>query len=141
MSTENSTAADRVAIVSGAASGIGRAIAGELAGRNHPVALLDRSGDAVRAAADELANDGARVIGLEVDVSDRASVDAAVEKARAELGPISIIVTSAGIQESAPFGEITAESWQRTLDVNLTGTFNTIQSALPDLLEAGWAAS
>lgn len=139
MPTEIGTAAtDRVVVVTGAASGIGRAIAGELAARDHPVALLDRSGDAVRAAADELADSGARVVGLEVDVSDRTSVDSAVEKARAELGPISIIVTSAGIQESAPFGEITAESWRRTLEVNLTGTFNTIQSALPDLLAAGW---
>lgn len=89
MPTEIGTAAtDRVVVVTGAASGIGRAIAGELAARDHPVALLDRSGDAVRAAADELADSGARVVGLEVDVSDRTSVDSAVEKARAELGPI-----------------------------------------------------
>ncbi|WP_241386601.1 SDR family NAD(P)-dependent oxidoreductase [Rhodococcus sp. CH91] len=134
----DSTAAGRVAVVTGAGSGIGRAIAGELAGGRHPVALLDRNGEAARAAADELAAEGARVVALEVDVADRGNVDSAVEKVRAELGSVSIVVTSAGIQESAPFGEITADSWRRILDVNLTGTFHTIQSVLPDLVEAGW---
>jgi len=130
--------AGRVAVVTGAASGIGLGVARQLAGLNHPVALFDRNGDAVRAAADELNAGGATALAFEVDVTDRGSVDIAVDKVRSELGPISIIVTSAGIQESAPFTEVPVELWERTLSVNLTGTFHSIQSVVPDMIEAGW---
>lgn len=130
--------AGRVAVITGAASGIGLGVARQLAALKHPVALFDRNGAAVRAAADELNAGGATALAFEVDVTDRSSVDIAVDKVRSELGPISIIVTSAGIQESAPFTEIPAELWERTLSVNLTGTFHSIQSAVPDMIEAGW---
>jgi NAD(P)-dependent dehydrogenase (short-subunit alcohol dehydrogenase family) len=73
-----------------------------------------------------------------VDVTDRASVDAAMDKVRRDLGPISVIVTSAGIDATAPFAEITPEGWERALQVNLTGTFHAIQSAVPDLVAGGW---
>jgi NAD(P)-dependent dehydrogenase (short-subunit alcohol dehydrogenase family) len=128
----------RVAVVTGAASGMGLAISRRLAARGDAVALFDVSGEAVDAAAAELRTDGAKVIGAPVDVSDRAAVEDALAKARAELGPIAIMVTSAGIDRFEPFAEITVESWERMLAVNLTGTFHCVQAAVPDMLEAGW---
>ena len=84
------------------------------------------------------AADDNKVTGHVVDVSDRAAVDAALDAVRAELGPIEIMVTSAGINVSGPFLDLTVEDWERALSVNLTGTFHCIQSAVPDMLAAGW---
>ena len=75
---------------------------------------------------------------VEVDVADRGSVDAAFARVRAELGPVEILVTSAGIESFDPVLDITAEKWDRIIAVNLTGTFTCVQAALPDMLAAGW---
>jgi len=129
---------DRVAAVSGAASGMGLAIARTLAARGDRVALLDLRGEAAERAAAELREAGAAALGVEVDVSDRAAVEAALDKARAELGPVLIMVTAAGLDAFEPFPEISPESWERVVGVNLTGTFHCLQAAVPDMLEAGW---
>ena len=129
---------DRVAVVTGAASGMGLAIAQQLAARGDRVALLDLQADAVEQAASELRSGGAQAIACTVDVADRVSVDAALDRVRAELGPVEIIVTSAGIAPFESFTDITLESWNRTLDVNLTGTFHCLQAAIPDMVAAGW---
>jgi 2-hydroxycyclohexanecarboxyl-CoA dehydrogenase len=129
---------NRVAVVTGAASGMGLAIARHLAARGHRVGLLDRQGNAARQAADELREAGAQAIATEADVSDRGSVDAAIEKVRAELGPVAIMVTSAGLDAFERFTDITPESWERILAINLTGTFHCLQAAVPDMLEARW---
>lgn len=131
-------ATERVAVVTGAASGMGRAIAGHLAARGARVALLDRDGPAILRAAEELGETGARVVGVEADVTERAAVDAALDKARAELGPIAIVITAAGLDAFERFADITAASWERLLAVNLTGTFHCLQAAVPDMLAAGW---
>lgn len=131
-------ATERVAVVTGAASGMGRAIAGHLAVRGARVALLDRDGPAILRAAEELGETGARVVGVEADVTERAAVDAALDKARAELGPIAIVITAAGLDAFERFADITAASWERLLAVNLTGTFHCLQAAVPDMLAAGW---
>jgi 2-hydroxycyclohexanecarboxyl-CoA dehydrogenase len=128
----------RVAVVTGAASGMGLAITRRLAGDGQPVALLDRDGDAAERAAAELRASGARATAGPVDVADHDAVDAAMRHARDELGPIAILVTSAGLDEFAPFTEISPEQWDRMLAVNLTGTFHCIQAAVPDMLAARW---
>jgi len=125
----------RVAVVTGAASGMGRAIAGRLASAGNRVALLDLDGDGVTQAAAAI---GADAIAAKVDVTDRGGVEDAIARARAELGPVEILVTSAGLDEFRAFAEITPEAWDRMLAVNLTGTFNCIQAALPDMLAARW---
>lgn len=128
----------RVAVVTGAASGMGLAIAQRFAALGHRVALLDLDIDAVERAAAQLRADGACALGERVDVADRAAVDEAIALVRAELGPLEIMVTSAGLDEFRPFTEITAEAWDRMVAVNLTGTFHCLQAAVPDMVAAGW---
>jgi NAD(P)-dependent dehydrogenase (short-subunit alcohol dehydrogenase family) len=129
---------ERVAVVTGAASGMGLAIGRHLAGRGHRVALLDLDGDAAQRAAEDLAASGGRAMGVHVDVADRGAVDDGLRKVRSELGPVGIMVTSAGLDEFRSFTDITAEAWDRMLAVNLTGTFHCLQAAVADMLEAGW---
>jgi NAD(P)-dependent dehydrogenase (short-subunit alcohol dehydrogenase family) len=124
----------RVAVVTGAASGMGRAIAKRLAHLEYQVALFDLD-EAVTAAGNVIDGDA---IGYQVDVTDRAAVDDAFAKVRSHYGPVEILVTSAGFDEFRTFTEITADAWDRMLAVNLTGTFNCIQAAIPDMLAANW---
>ena len=129
---------ERVAVVTGAASGMGLAIARRLAARGDRVGLLDGKGEAAVRAAGELREWGVVTIGAEVDVSDRGAVDAALGKVRAELGPVAIMVTSAGLDAFDSFLDITPERWEHILAVNLTGTFHCLQAAAPDMLAARW---
>ncbi|AMO62540.1 short-chain dehydrogenase/reductase SDR [Mycolicibacterium phlei] len=128
----------RVAVVTGGASGMGEATCHELGRRGHKVAVLDVNGDAAQRVAEDLRGAGVTALGVAVDVSDRRAVDDAFAKVRTELGPVHILVTSAGVVDFAPFTEITEQAWQRLIDVNLTGTFHCCQVAIPDMLEAGW---
>jgi 2-hydroxycyclohexanecarboxyl-CoA dehydrogenase len=129
---------DRVAVVTGAASGIGLAIARHLAARGHKVGLLDLQHEAALQAAEHLGREGVTAIAVNADVTDRAAVDAALGEVRARLGPIRIMVTAAGLDSFDPFTDITIESWERTLAVNLTGTFHCLQAAVPDMVSARW---
>ena len=117
----------RVVVVTGAASGIGLGVARRFATEGDAVALLDRDGDAAARAAEELRAEGAVAVAIAVD-----------DRVRTELGPISALVTSAGIESFEAAATITEASWGRMLAVNLTGTFTCIQAALPDMVEAGW---
>ncbi|MGV0716854.1 SDR family NAD(P)-dependent oxidoreductase [Mycolicibacterium sp. XJ662] len=128
----------RVAVVTGGASGMGEATCHELARRGHKVAVFDLNGEAAQRVAEDLRATGATAHAHAVDVSDRAAVEAAFDKVRAELGPVHILVTSAGAVDFAPFTEISPQAWQRLIDVNLTGTFHCCQVAVPDMLDAGW---
>jgi 2-hydroxycyclohexanecarboxyl-CoA dehydrogenase len=127
--------AERVAVVTGGASGMGRSICEHLAARGDRVAVLDVDGDGARTVADTI--DG-KAIACPCDVVDRRSVDDAMDAVRQELGPIQILVTSAGITWFQPFLDVTLEAWNRVLEVNLTGTFHCIQSAIPDMVRANW---
>jgi NAD(P)-dependent dehydrogenase (short-subunit alcohol dehydrogenase family) len=128
----------RVAVVTGAASGIGLGIAQRLADDGDKVALLDVSIDAAEQAAAKLRAAGDAAIAVACDVADRAAVTSAFDKVRAELGPITVLVTSAGIEAFEPAATLSAESWDRLIAINLTGTFSCVQAALGDMLEAGW---
>ena len=128
----------RVAVVTGGASGIGLGVARRFVADGHHVALLDRDAKGADAAAAELVAEGGTALAVEVDVADRASVDAAFARTRDELGPVGILVTSAGIESFDPLLDITAATWDRIIAVNLTGTFACVQAAVPDMVAAGW---
>ncbi|OBK17524.1 SDR family NAD(P)-dependent oxidoreductase [Mycobacterium asiaticum] len=130
--------ARRVAVVTGGASGIGEATCHELGRRGHRVAVLDINEDAAQRVTDDLRADGITATGVGADVTDRVAVEQAFAKIRTELGPVSVLVTSAGLFGFAPFLEITTQDWARIVDVNLTGTFHCCQVALPDMLAANW---
>ena len=128
----------RVAVVTGGASGIGLACAQHLARDGHRVAVLDRDGDGAEKAAAALREQGAEAVAVAVDVADWASVSTACDTIRAELGPIEILVTSAGVESFDDLADITPEKWDRIIAVNLTGTFTCVHAALPDMVAAGW---
>ncbi len=128
----------RVGVVTGAASGIGLGIARQLAVDGHTVALLDLDGATVSEAAADLTAQGHRAAAYEVDVADRTALTRVFSSVREELGPVTIAVTSAGIESFDPVIDITPEKWDRILAVNLTGTFTCIQLAVPDMVSAKW---
>ena len=128
----------RVAVVTGAASGIGLGVARRLASDGHAVALLDLDGDAAQDAAKDLTTEGHRATGYGVDVADRGALESVYGAVRRDLGPVAIVVTSAGIEAFDPATDITPEKWDRIIAVNLTGTFDSVQLALADMLAAGW---
>jgi NAD(P)-dependent dehydrogenase (short-subunit alcohol dehydrogenase family) len=129
----------RVAIVTGGGSGIGLAISQRLAADGHAVAVLDLSGDAASAAAEGIGGAGGTAIGLPVDVGDRDQVFAAVEEVRQQLGALGILVNNAGMGSTyTRFVDLDPEVWERTLRVNLTGSFNCCQAVLPDMIGARW---
>ena len=129
---------ERTAIVTGGGSGIGLAIAERLATDGLAVAILDRNGDAADAAAAKIVAAGGTAVGLTVDVTDRPAIDAAVDDVRAGLGAATVLVNNAGLDGFDPFLKISAETWNRILEVNLTGTFHCCQAVVPDMIEAGW---
>ncbi|MBC5783749.1 SDR family oxidoreductase [Ramlibacter sp. USB13] len=124
----------RHALVTGAARGIGAAIARTLAQEGARVTLLGRKRETLQALAGELPGEHGFVV---ADVADEAQVRAAFAEARAARGPVTILVNNAGQAESAPFAKTSLQLWRQMLDVNLTGTFLCTQAALPDLLAAG----
>jgi 2-hydroxycyclohexanecarboxyl-CoA dehydrogenase len=128
----------RVAVVTGGASGMGEATCHELGRRGHKVAVLDLNDEAAQRVAEELRAQGVTALGVAADVTDRPMVEEAFAKVRGELGSVGILVTSAGLFDFSPFTEITAQSWARIIDVNLTGTFHCCQVAIPDMVAAGW---
>lgn len=125
-------------VITGAARGIGAAIARVLAADGHRLTLLGRRLDALQALAASLP--GIHHCAL-ADVSDEAQVQAAFDSARAALGPVWGLVNNAGQAESAPLHRTSAALWQRMLAVNLTGTFLCCRAALADLLAAGSAGA
>ncbi len=118
-------------LITGAASGMGRAIAEMFGAEGAALALLDLNLDGVQAVADELG-----AVSYVCDVSDRDAVNAVVAKAGAALGGIDGIVNAAGILTIKPFGELEPESWDAMLAINLTGPFNIVHTALPFLRAA-----
>lgn len=126
---------DRVALVTGASRGIGRAIALELAEEGYAVCVnyLEHRQQAEE-VAETIRRRGGSAMAVQADVADRASVTAMVRETEAALGPVTLLVNNAGIAGQIQFQDITDEQWDRYLSVNLGGTRNTIQAVLPHML-------
>ncbi|MFD6228728.1 SDR family oxidoreductase [Streptomyces sp. NPDC060232] len=120
----------RVAVVTGAARGIGAALARNLSGAGMSVALLGREEASLRATAKTLPN---RSVCVEADVTDNAALQAAARHVEEALGPASVVAANAGIAVGGPFDRTAADLWQRVIDVNLTGSANTARAFLPQL--------
>jgi len=129
---------EKVAVVTGGASGIGVGIAERLARDGARVAIFDLDGAAAETAAAKIRADGGTAIGIPVDVADRPAVERSVAQVREELGPVTILVNNAGKEGFSPFLSISPEAWNDLLAVNLTGTFHCCQVVLPDMVAAGW---
>lgn len=128
----------RVAVVTGGASGMGESICHELGSRGHKVAVLDINASAAQRVTEDLRAEGITALAVPADVTNRPAVEDAFAKVRSELGPVGILVTSAGMVGFAPFTDITLDDWARIIDVNLTGTFHCCQVAVPDMVAANW---
>ena len=132
MSTDQNSG--RVAVITGASSGIGEATARALAADGHRVALLARRADRVQALAKELGN-GA--IAIQADVTDRDSVVAASERVQQELGGADVLVNNAGVMLTAPFGSDQREEHRRMVETNLLGAMTATEVFLNQLREGG----
>lgn len=124
----------RVALVTGGASGLGRAIAQRLAAVGAAVAVLDRDETRVRETVELL---GGRAIGVTADVRTAQQVRAAVEQTVAAFGALDTLVVSAGIFHIGPLASISEQQWDHTLDVNVKGAFLAAQAAAPHLAASG----
>lgn len=133
--------AGRVALVTGAAGGIGRAIAAALHAEGAHVAIADLDGDAAAAYAAELNPAGtsaAKALGVRVDVSSSTDVAAAVEAVERELGPVDVLVNNAGIDVIEPFVESKEETWRRIVEVNYLGPVLCTRAVLDGMIERGY---
>jgi NAD(P)-dependent dehydrogenase (short-subunit alcohol dehydrogenase family) len=128
----------RVAIVTGGAGGIGVGISRRLASDGAAVAVFGRGREPMEETVAEIAAAGGTAIGVTVDVTDRAGVEAALAEVRARLGRPTILVNNVGGSHYGPFMELTQETWDRMLALNVTGTFTCCQAVIPGMVEEGW---
>ena len=127
--------AGRTALVTGGSRGIGREIAIKLARHGADVAILYRSRDAeAQTTKESVEREGVKCVLAKGDVSNPSNVEAAVSKTRQELGPISLLVTSAAVLVVGSHREVTWESWKKTLSVNLDGVFLSIMAVKDEML-------
>jgi NADP-dependent 3-hydroxy acid dehydrogenase YdfG len=126
----------RVAVVTGAASGIGSAIAEGLAAAGAHVALLARRGDRLLELAERIRAGGGIALALPADVTEPARLAEAAEGIRSELGTVDVLINNAGIMLPGPITDQPVAEWQRMIDTNLAGALNTIRAFIPDLLIA-----
>jgi NADP-dependent 3-hydroxy acid dehydrogenase YdfG len=122
----------RIAVITGASSGIGEATARALAAAGHRVALLARRGDRIQALAAEL---GDQAIAIEADVTDRDSISAAAERVKTELGAADILINNAGVMLLAPFSSDQRAELRQMVEVNLLGAITATEVFLDQLRE------
>ncbi|MFV8817580.1 SDR family NAD(P)-dependent oxidoreductase [Haliea sp. E17] len=133
-----SGAEQRVALVTGGGEGIGAATCLRLAQQGRRVAVMGRSRDNIARVAAQIETAGGVAMAVQADVSDRAQVETALAQVRGQLGPVTILVNNAGIEDFTPFAEIDDALWDRLMAVNLKGVYIVTQAVLPDMLAAGW---
>lgn len=128
----------KVALVTGGGAGIGEATCLRLARDGMAVGVLGRRIENAQAVADAIRAARGEALAVEADVSDRAGLERAIARVHDQLGPITVLVNNAGVEEFKPFAEIDESAWDRVMDVNLKGIYHATQLVLPDMIEAGW---
>ena len=128
---------DKVALVTGSSRGIGAATAAALARAGYAVCInyIERE-DAAEALAEKLRAEGCRVITHRADVADRAAVNEMVARVERELGPVTLLVSNAGVAEQHLFQDISPDWWKRIFDVNVNGCFHCTQAVIGPMLRA-----
>ena len=129
---------ERVALVTGAAAGIGAACAKRLARDGAAVGVLDLDAGRCAETVTAIQAAGGRALALGADVSDRAQVFAAVAALREAFGPVTIVVNNAGVTDFTPFADLTDERWDFIYAINVRGPMLCVQAALPDMTAAKW---
>ena len=129
---------DQVAVVTGAARGIGRGIAAVLAAEGAHVVLVDLDSSLGAVVAQELRAEGTNASAIAADVTDRVSVEAMAAHVAAELGRIDIVAANAGIYPFADLTTIDEAMWNRVMDLNVGGAVRTVQACLPSMVERGY---
>ena len=127
----------KVALITGASSGIGEATAIAMAQAGAAVALAARRTDRLELLAARLRNDGARVLTLELDVNDQSACAGAVQATRSELGGLDILVNNAGLMLLGPIIDADTEDWRRMLHTNVLGLMYMTHAAVPGMAEQG----
>lgn len=127
----------RIALVTGAGSGIGRAIAHRFAAEGASVAVTDRYGDRAMAVADEIDRAGGRAIGIAADVASAADIEAMVAATERAFGPVDILVNNAGLSVGDTVLDIDEAAWDLNLDVVLKGAYLGARRVLPGMIERG----
>ncbi len=128
----------RAAVVTGAGSGIGRAVALRLAEDTAKVAIWDINLPGAEETAQMIRNAGGTAIAINADCADKAAIKAAADQTRAELGPIAILVNNAGIAPFTPFLETDDDLFDKVIRINLRGPWLVTKEVLPDMLAAKW---
>ena len=128
---------NRVAVVTGAAGGIGRAICRRFLDEGVNVIAMDVNADALKALASDLDDTGARLLPVAVDITDYQKVDAAVKQGVAKFGKLDVLVNNAGWDIAKPFLESEPDLWDQIIAINLRGPLNLHKAALPHLIAAG----
>ncbi|MFB7503849.1 SDR family oxidoreductase [Streptomyces broussonetiae] len=126
----------RTVVVTGAASGIGEALALQLAAEGARVALLARRADRLRALVERIRADGGEALAVAADVTDDASVDAARELVHTTFGAVDLVVNNAGVMLPNPVAEGRIDEWQRMLDTNVAGVLRIVRAFGADLVAA-----
>ena len=128
---------EKMAIVTGAASGIGKEVARAFAREGAKVCVADLALDAARAAAAEIAKEGGSAMAVAMDVADEKQVQAGVARMIENYGGVDVLVSNAGIQHIAPVVELSLEDWRKVLAVHLDGGFLTTKACLRHMVNAG----
>ena len=128
----------RVALVTGAARGIGQAIAGALAQDGFAVVVADLRQSDADAAAAAIRDAGGNAVGVELDVTDTGSVAAGVAAARERLGPVDVLVNNAGWDDLKLFVASDEALWDKVIDINYKGVLRVTHAVLPEMVERGW---
>jgi NADP-dependent 3-hydroxy acid dehydrogenase YdfG len=128
---------DRVAVVTGASSGIGEATAVALAREGYAVALAARRADRIEGLARRIVTDGGRALAVPTDVADEDSARELIERAKSELGSVDVLVNNAGVMLLGPVLGADLEHWQRMVHVNVLGLMYCTHAALPIMQEQG----
>lgn len=129
------TLANQTAVVTGAASGIGAAIADKLAAAGAQVVIADLQADRGQAQADAIVARGQRALFIPVDLTDRASIDAFAAAVGERVGAVDVLVNGAGWGRTAPFWEGTPEFWDKLVALNLMGPMHLAKALLPAMIE------